>query len=112
MKPEAQRIAIAEACGWKFSKIKGEFRYVSIPPDGVAVANRNFGDVSNLPDYLNDLNACHEAEKVLNLAQFWAYADWLKEARHKRGLGVDEYITATAALRSESLLRALHLWTP
>jgi hypothetical protein len=34
MTPEAQRIAIAEACGW------------------------------TMPDYLNDLNAMHEALKV------------------------------------------------
>ncbi len=55
MKPEAQRIAIAEACGWKRSV------YGLYPPGLPAVANiaREFP----VPNYLSDLNAMHEAEQ-------------------------------------------------
>jgi hypothetical protein len=80
MSPEAQRIAIAEACGW----------------------TRYFPE-STLPDYLSDLNAMHEAEKVLTPEQGWEYA---------QNLVVDggRGWFATAAQRAEAFLRTLNLW--
>lgn len=61
MSPEAQRIAIAEACGWvnqgRAKRIPALlFRWVN--PSTKAVV-----DASDLPDYLNDLNAMHESLK-------------------------------------------------
>jgi len=96
MKPEAQRIAIAEACGFARA-MTGSRIYLG----------RSYFEES-LPNYLNDLNAMHEAEKVLNLAQFWTYADLLRE--HHNGLGVDGYITASAAQRAKAFLRTLGKW--
>ena len=51
MKPDAQRIAIAEACGWIWVSDAQSF----IHPEEGRVRNRYF------PDYLNDRNAMHEA---------------------------------------------------
>ena len=62
MTPEAQRIAIAKACGWQdFYTEANEFR--GTPPGTWAYSNRTvYQDGSApVPDYLNDLNAMHEA---------------------------------------------------
>jgi hypothetical protein len=56
MTPEAQRIAIAEACGWRTK------RSVTFDPSGTILP---FSGPPAYPDYLNDLNAMHEAEKML-----------------------------------------------
>ena len=93
MKPEAQRIAIAEACGWKPDK-RG-LGWLS--PHGYYAPE---------PDYLNDLNAMHEAEKILNQEQkedyffiiFNFYGNWPKA------------IQATAAQRARAFLRVIGKW--
>lgn len=87
MTPEAQRIAIAEACGWK---PKGH--YWKRPQHKTGDALRM------LPDFLNDLNAMHEAEKVLKDEQLSEYIEqWIEW-------------NSTAALRAEAFLRTLNLW--
>ena len=53
MKPEQQRIAIAEKCGWTLT----ESKVFGIDP-------KTHG-LDSIPHYLEDLNAMHEAEKVL-----------------------------------------------
>ena len=61
MNPEAQRIAIAEKCGWK----RGEPYRCGDPRYHVEVrwTEPKFGAIlEQLPDYLSDLNAMHEAE--------------------------------------------------
>lgn len=112
MKPEAQRIAIAEACGWKFTVTDegGEIKY----PNGFRVefcpvewAEKRFFQV--IPDYLNDLNAMHEAEEVLTdrvgylielggCVQDAAVEDWWLVAH------------ATAAQRAEAFLKTIGKW--
>ena len=71
MSPEAQRIAIAEACGWCVEhRDDGQIKWtVLISPEGKRVDSTsgtatlaNFGCI---PDYLDDLNAMHEAEMSL-----------------------------------------------
>jgi hypothetical protein len=100
MKPEAQRIAIAEACGWKWeARIKGSIKVWNKPPLMV------FYD-SELPNYLNDLNAMHEAEKVLTSSQEKEYVndlDWMSE----RWGGT---VFAPAAQRAEAFLRTIGKW--
>ena len=111
MKPEQQRIAIAEACGWKWhSRMKGSIKVWDNGLDYV------FSD-SELPDYLNDLNAMNEAEATLNYEQGEQFEDELcdicdMENRHK------EYplpfrfavVHATTQQRAEAFLRTLNLW--
>jgi len=115
MSPRAQRIAIAEACGWKFTKINGEFRYVAISPDGVNVHRADFGDVSPLPDYINDLNAMHVAEE----AKFrWGQecVDYQSRLRdiEDRDQGHSGFMQlgchSSAKQRAEAFLRELKLW--
>lgn len=108
MKPEAQRIAIAEACGWK-QTIFGNWPTQMVRPGFEEGAN---GSVATCPSYLTDLNAMHEVETIL-------------DNRNTRG----EYITqlefvcndterkwpllhATAAQRAEAFLKTLNLWKP
>ena len=73
MGPEAQQIAIAQACGWKKMNWNGVAVYGS-PTHGFRVWKSKQQDSimsykgrvgERIPDYLNDLNACHEFEKIL-----------------------------------------------
>ena len=85
MNPEQQRIAIAEACGWL--KVHGH-------------------SVAGIPDYLNDLNAMHDAEKVLILDCVWAtYLGELSVVVAEKSL-----VHATAAQRAEAFLRTIGKW--
>lgn len=111
MKPELQRIKIAEACGW--TGIRGETGY----PSAAAKLADNY---YTLPDYFNSLDAMHEAEKVKEMQFDSEYSYWLAHiAVRDRGLNedsielVDGYqmaITSTAAQRAEAFLRTLSLW--
>jgi hypothetical protein len=101
MSPEAQRIAIAEACGI-VSKDKWGSLYKT--PRGI---------LRDCPDYLADLNAMHEAEKVLTVSQLPAYFHFLIKSVHPRNdpIGFDWVrIHATAAQRAEAFLRTLGKW--
>jgi hypothetical protein len=92
MSTEAQRIAIAEACGLSdISKI------------GEQLMHGGTGIFLNVPDYLKDLNAMHEAEKVLNPEQLSEYYIQLASAMFRP-------FRASAAQRAEALLKALNLW--
>jgi len=99
MKPKEQRIAIAEACGWT----KG---YDWSRSDGIGV----------LPDYLNDLNAMHEAEKTLDDDQDLEYSECLEPVVKARwgannSCDMQRLRSATAAQRAEAFLRAINKWT-
>ncbi len=114
MTPEAQRIAIAEKCGWRTQPgSQGKcWEQTDCLEDGWFYA-------SELPDYLNDLNATHEAEKALT-------ADDAETGSHWRFIQELIYVTkaesmemhrevfvvahATAAQRAEAFLRTLNLW--
>jgi len=103
MTPEAQRIAIAEACGWSLDHINRYAMYYVPSMD------------CHVGDPLNDLNACRESEVVL--AQM--------PDIHVAGVGVcsaieiyednlleicDHPIRATAAQRCEAFLRTIGKW--
>jgi hypothetical protein len=57
-----KRIEVAQLCGWNFHKVEGAFKFLSVHPSGDTYKTQ-FGDLAHLPDYLNDLNAMHEAER-------------------------------------------------
>ena len=112
MRPEAQRMAIAEACGW---------RKVDQPKDlgfGVMARPKCWYFLHQLPDYPADLNAMHEAEKVLTRQQQWDYLYALGIEDHEAPpcpLAFDPdsvrlAIFATAAQRAEAFLKTLNLW--
>jgi hypothetical protein len=60
-----------------------------------------------LPDYLNDLNAMHDAESALNLSQWDTYEAHLKAITAQAG--VYSPIRATAAQRAEAFRKTLSL---
>jgi len=87
MTPKEQQVAIEEACGW------------TVWSCGV-------------PDYLNDLNAMHDAEKMLTADQFeqyrWILWDICKQVRVKDWYRC--YLSSTAAQRAEAFLRTIGKW--
>lgn len=105
MKPDAQRIAIAEACGWRATE--AGWSHPSLPP-----AANVYGRMP--PDYLNDLNAMHEAERVLTKDQQASYGELLLSAVPYNASGVHRDIFlcahATAAQRAEAFLRTIGKW--
>jgi len=111
MTPQAQRIAIAEACGWvlKIPEHTYTFRVWHSPSGRVIELGP--------PDYSTDLNAMHEAEKELTGAQADEYADALFVITYEQLSGDRHWATnkffachATAAQRAEAFLRTLNLW--
>lgn len=100
MNIEKQRIAIAEACGF-VSKDKWGSLYKT--PRGI---------LRDCPDYLNDLNAMHEAEKILIRPSLYAKGGWGMYLRHLSIVTDEQHpIDATAAQRAEAFLKTLNLWT-
>ena len=90
MTPEKQRVAIAEACGWKVQ-------------------------INTLPNYLNDLNAMHEAEQVLTDEQDLQYSEALEQVVEGRFVtnnaeDMRRLRSATATQRAEAFLRTIGKW--
>ncbi len=105
MNPIEQREAIAKACGWTEQSL-GWWRHEDHKLDAVI-----------LPDYLNDLNAMHEAEKILTPKQWNTYTVNLArtiaechDANIKVSVPTNVLLSATAAQRAEAFLRTLGLW--
>lgn len=114
MTPEAQRIAIAEACGWKPDTEKTvPYRKIWWVP---GTWEGDYDTEQDLPDYLNDLNAMHLAEKTLANEQQDEYNRQLEQI-HKRSRvlwkDVTGFVTvhSTAEQRAEAFLKTLGLWT-
>jgi hypothetical protein len=119
MDPQLQRFAIADILG--YTKTKHESEGFG-GPGSVYVDNgweRNGVFLRKLPDYLNDLNAMHEAEKVLSANDLVVYAAHLTRGRPIWDVMPNdehfpicpEAIRATAAQRAEAFLRTLNKWT-
>lgn len=115
MKAEAQRVAIGLACGW--TKTPRHVAHETLQWTGP------LGDFCyDLPDYLNSLDAIHEAEKTM-LGKHWArYPIWLAKViagtqDKSRASGTRIYVpqsvllSATAAQRAEAFLRTIGKWT-
>jgi hypothetical protein len=97
MNPEKQRIAIAEACG----------KNVEMYENGIE-RFLQFCYNSKILDYLNDLNAMHDAEKMLEVEDNHAYGCYCIELYEKYG----NTVSLAAAQRAEAFLKTLNLWTP
>ena len=118
MTTEAQRIAIAEACGWQREKTPFTRHSARIEGESGTVCDNAWwhptiaGCTFSPPDYLNDLNAMHEAEKVLTSEQNNEYIATLQTVC---GSSVPlaiagSYVHATAAQRAEAFLRTIGKW--
>jgi hypothetical protein len=109
MTPEKQRIEIAKACGWQWARLVHQEGladdFIGFPPNTVTVGTNE----RYLPDYLNDLNAMHEAEKkLIGSRQKVTYLDELMKIL---GYPTFDSVHATAAQRAEAFLKTLNLWT-
>lgn len=115
MSPEDQRMAIAVATGWKFFGEEGMGWCET--PSGMPWLERN------IPDFLIDLNAMHEAEKILTEAKpnyYGSFKDYLTCLEYcvvrDRKIEIDEdewnavIAFATAAQRVEAFLKTLGKW--
>lgn len=103
MKQERQRKIIARACGWTQSSLGTWY-----PPGSSQSCPHG------IPDYLNSLDAMHEAERALPDKNHYlrelqvVTIDWDKDPDDDRWL--DRMTFATAAQRAEAFLRTLGLW--
>jgi len=95
MTEEQINIAIAEACG-----VAHEDKWGSI-------YKTPHGYVRDVPDYCNDLNAIHEAEKIFDNALYCRYIDELCTQAIK---GKNCMYLATAAQRAKAFLRTIGKW--
>jgi len=107
MSPEKQRIAIAEACSTAFG---GKVRFGGDDDGNLLVSwsagypNGYWDSFEPVPDYLNDLNSMHEAEKSV-------YALDMKHKYFKELFVIAEDMWhATAAQRAEAFLKTLDKW--
>jgi len=114
MSPEKQRIAIATARGLQnvapviVQNVKHQGDDITV---GISSAS------GWIPDYLGDLNACHEMEKGLDYEQCEAFSTTLADIVHAANREKDyafpwafARIHATAGQRAEAFLRTLGLW--
>ncbi len=108
MTPNEQRIAIAEHLGWTPQPgckwVSGQT--YGIPPNG---ENHHW---QQFPDYPNDLNAMHEAEKRIPDEDFMEYVNrleglYLDLSENQSTAGSH---CATASQRAEALLRTFKKW--
>lgn len=125
MNPERQRVAIAEACGFEHWDAGGTgVVYLRRPTAAQREYWLSCGDkvtekrvtqalTDEVPDYLNDLNAMHEVEKVLD--------DGIQDAGSLRYKYADQIyrvtvpnnqqpFRATAPQRAEAFLRTIEKW--
>lgn len=107
MSPEAQRLVIAVACGWKYIDNNPDLYPYWLAPTG----DSRYGNPldANLfpkafPDYLNSLNAMHEAEKVLEGGMRSKYDAELTIICERDYNFIWE---STAAQRAEAFLRTI-----
>lgn len=103
------RVKVAELCGWKPAApgVTGELRW-QFEPGGC------FCYINALPDYPNDLNACHEFEKAMfgghRGAYFYNLGEILGQTVQPQGW-YDAWIlgTATAEQRCRAFVATMEV---
>lgn len=140
MTAEEKRIAIAEACGWSIRKrrcphsqsVEEWFWYAPgsdlFREDHVGTRQHmTSGEIvgnpvpNAIPDYLNDLNAMHQAESTLTPEEKFHYRGYLAQAVHMAAamgeIGIEEdvyysTIHADAKYRAQAFLWTKGKWKP
>ncbi len=116
-------IAIAEACGWKWTGSPEQVAATASFTRPEAWVVRPDGELDfrhNIPSYTTDLNAMHEAEKALTDDQWAQYQIKLGVILHLNSecppywdLQMDEsraFMHSRAEQRAEAFLRAINKW--
>lgn len=100
MSDEKIRIAIAEMCGWVKHKRNDRGNMEWMSPNGTLLTGTH-----TIPDYLNDLNAMHEAEKWLMKTHWEVY----KEIYIRRYMDCHQFngVSATANERAHCFVKTL-----
>ena len=118
MKPEEQRVAIAEFCGWNVhAECKPGYGYKDYRE-----SSGGWGEEEEtLPDYLSDLNAMHEAVIRLEEKRPGLVSEYIYQISYAilRQAGLNPLgfcsefrrVHATAAHQAEALLRTIGKWT-
>ena len=119
MKPEDINRAIAEHCGWEFLPERDTHCRVQPEcwesPDGERIRE----SCAPYPNYHGDLNAMHEAEKMLSREQVLKYQDHLFKLvctldtlfPATRDCAMQGFLHhATSAQRAEAFLRTIGKW--
>ncbi len=122
MTPGAQRIAIAEACGWKRDDLdkwsdwlRAEQQHQNAEITDEEWMRRHLRvELVEPPDYLNDLNAMHEAEKVFDKdgiasheALRYQYSGYIYGDLVPKSV---QPFRATASQRAEAFLKTIGKW--
>lgn len=115
MNEEQKRIKIAEAVGeWIPSTIsKGKWCHKSNYSMALNGAYSVWVGKDSLPNYFNDLNACHEMERSLTDPQHLLFRKvlWDIVIQDKTDAEWDRcWISATASQRAEAFGKTLNLW--
>jgi len=103
---------IAEACGWKL-KSNGlnpmwSWQNESLTHRIKWVANKEMASQGVLPNYVNDLNAMHEVQKVLTNTQWGVYVNYLTATtKHDYRRACAE---ASARQKAEAFLKTFGEW--
>lgn len=74
---------------------------------GYADKPRAYDHEVKAPDFLNDLNAMHEAEKVLTNEQLKLYRTNLRLVAYNQGIEMWAYFHANAAQRAEAFVATI-----
>ena len=119
MNKQKQNLAIAKACGWEYvlrDERKGMPKYPHwVAPVGWYYSDSKFarayredteGGILAPPNYLDSLDAMHEAEKTLKVGI--EYYERLRDVCGRDSVG--SAFTATAPQRAEAFLKTLNLW--
>jgi hypothetical protein len=107
MTDEQINIAIAEVCGW--SVVSDTL--CNVYPNS-RTGEPELNPVAPLPDYCQDLNAMHEAERALTesgVNAWWAYVAYINRY-NATPFGVETAVHATARQRAEAFLRTVGKW--
>ena len=129
MTEQEMRIAMAEACGWKGPDHPDTRNHIKDWPFShdkhiwVLNPKSEIDPISSIPDYCNDLNAMHDAEKLLIQNDQIHYVTHLWQTNPQSKLDGykfnQKYFSqviwwtlthATARQRAEALLKAKGLW--
>jgi hypothetical protein len=108
MTDEQMNVAISEACGWTDIHDSGPWHNHKLwgyPPE---LPGQGGNAYKYMPDYVHDLNAMHEAEKVLTDDQFKWYTYWVEKLMPETKYRC--YLCATARHRAEAFVRSMGKW--
>ena len=116
MDKHKQRIKIAEACGW--TSADEEYTYYGFTQNIPMVRKRwtsPDGKLKTLvlPDYLNDLNAMHEALLTLNIEQRHSIVHEVGDilgTPNPNDWQYHDFLYVSASELAEAFLKTLNLW--